>query len=229
MRILSACLFVLFAAPSWGAPVLLVYGDSLSAAYGIPREAGWVALLERRLAERAPAWRVVNASVSGETSAGGRARLPAVLDRHRPAIVVLALGANDGLRGLAPGQTSANLADMIETARRHGARVLLVGMRLPPNYGSAYTREFQAVYPELARQGGTALVPFLLDGIATRPELFQADGLHPTAAAQARILDNVWRGLAPLLGPGGRQRTGSTGQASGAGMVGAGMAPGTMP
>lgn len=223
MRILFACLFILSAAPSWAAPVLLVYGDSLSAAYGMPREAGWVALLERRLAERAPAWRVVNASVSGETSAGGHARLPAVLDRHRPALVVLALGANDGLRGLSPEQTRANLAGMVAVAQRRGARVLLVGMRLPPNYGSAYTREFQAVYAVVAKQTGAVLVPFLLDGIATRPELFQADGLHPGAAAQARLMENVWRGLAPMLGPSGRQRTG-TGRAGQAGTL-----PGTMP
>jgi acyl-CoA thioesterase-1 len=199
MRILFACLFVLLALPAGAAPVVLVYGDSLSAAYGIPAEAGWVALLARRLAGRQQAWQVVNASVSGETSAGGLARLPAVLARHRPAIVILELGANDGLRGLPLGPTAANLRAMVDLARRRGARVLLVGVRLPPNYGTAYTREFQALYPALAKQAGLALVPFLFEGFAAWPEMFQADGLHPTAAAQARLLDNVWQGLAPLL------------------------------
>ncbi|MFA5082190.1 MAG: arylesterase [Hydrogenophilaceae bacterium] len=200
MRILFACLFLLFTAPSWAAPVVLVYGDSLSAALGIPREAGWVALLEQRLAKRQPDWQVVNASVSGETTAGGRARLPAVLDQHRPAIVILELGANDGLRGLPLKQAAANLAAMVAQAKRRGGRVLLVGMRLPPNYGSSYTREFQSLYPALAKQAKLALVPFLFDGMATRPELFQADGLHPIAEAQAILLDNVWRQLAPMLG-----------------------------
>lgn len=199
MRILFACLWLLSAGPAWAAPVVLVYGDSLSAAYGIPRDAGWVALLERRLAGRQAPWQVVNASVSGETTAGGHARLPAVLERHRPAIVILVLGANDGLRGLPPSQMAANLKAMATLAGQRGARVLLVGMQLPPNYGSTYTREFQAVFPALARQARLPLAPFLLDGIAARPDLFQADGLHPTAAAQPRLLDNVWRALAPML------------------------------
>lgn len=197
MRILFACLFLFFTASAGAAPVVLVYGDSLSAAYGMPPESGWAALLARRLADRRPGWRVVNASVSGETSAGGRARLPAVLDRHRPAIVILELGANDGLRGLPVQATAANLEAMADLAKRRGARVLLVGMRMPPNYGTAYAREFQAIYPALARQH--RLVPFLFEGIAGRPDLFQADGLHPTAAAQGRLLENVWRGLAPML------------------------------
>lgn len=179
--------------------MVLVYGDSLSAAYGLPRDSGWVALLEQRLARHQPAWQVVNASVSGETTAGGRARLPAVLDRHRPAIVILELGANDGLRGLPLKPAAANLAAMAALAKRRGVRVVLVGMQLPPNYGSSYTREFQTMYPALAKKSGLALVPFLFDGMATRPELFQADGLHPIAAAQPRLLDNVWRQLEPML------------------------------
>ncbi|TCJ13425.1 arylesterase [Parasulfuritortus cantonensis] len=199
MRILFACLFLLLAVPAAAASTVLVYGDSLSAAYGIPRQSGWVALLERRLAERTPAWRLVDASVSGETTAGGRARLAAVLARHRPDVVVLELGANDGLRGLPLDLAAANLKAMAAAARRAGARVLLVGMQLPPNYGIAYAREFRALYPRLAERERLALVPFLLDGLATRPELFQADGLHPTAEAQPRLLENVWAGLAPML------------------------------
>jgi len=206
MRIFFACFWLCLAGPLWAAPLVLVYGDSLSAAYGIPRDAGWPALLEKRLAGHKPAWRVVNASVSGETTAGGLARLPAVLDRHRPDIVILALGANDGLRGLSLTQAGRNLAAMAATAKQRGARVLLVGIRLPPNYGSTYTGEFQALYATLARETRLPLVPFLLDGIATRPELFLPDGLHPTAAAQPRLLDTVWRGLAPMLNsvPAGR-------------------------
>ncbi len=180
--------------------MVLVYGDSLSAAYGLPRDAGWAALLEHRLDHRRPSYRVVNASVSGETSAGGLTRLPAVLKLHRPSIVILALGANDGLRGLPPAQTARNLKAMIDAAHRAGARTLLVGMRLPPNYGSAYTRKFHALYETVARDRKVPLVPFLLAGMATRPELFQADGLHPVAAAQPVLLENVWRGLEPMLG-----------------------------
>lgn len=200
MRIVLACLSLILAASAWAAPLVLVYGDSLSAAYGIPRDSGWVTLLERRLAAHEPAWRLVNASVSGETTAGGRARLPGVLDRHRPDIVVLELGANDGLRGLPVKATAAALEAMVATAKRRGARVLLVGMRMPPNYGSTYAREFQAQFPAVAEKTGAALVPFLLEGIAEHPDRFQADGLHPVADAQPRLLENVWRHLAPMLG-----------------------------
>ncbi len=181
-------------------------GDSLSAAYGIPREAGWVHLLARRLESRAPPIRVVNASVSGETSAGGRARLPALLAAHRPAILILALGANDGLRGLPPAEAGRNLEAMIRLARERGAAVLLVGMRLPPNYGGPYTRQFQALFADVARATRVPLVPFLLEGVASQQERFQADGLHPDAQAQPALLDNVWRQLAPMLEPGARQR-----------------------
>jgi len=200
MRMLLACIWLFWAgAAAAAAPVVLVYGDSLSAAYGIPREAGWVALLERRLAAREPAWRVVNASVSGETTAGGRTRLPAVLERTRPDLVILALGANDGLRGLPLAQTAHNLEAMAASAKGQGARVLLVGMRLPPNYGRTYSDEFQALFRTVSRRSGLPLVPFLLDGIAARPELFLPDGLHPTAAAQPQVMENVWRQLAPML------------------------------
>ena len=205
MRIALFCLILLFTGHAAGAPArtnhaaVLVLGDSLSAAYGIPREAGWVELLAQRLAARTPPLTLVNASVSGETSAGGLTRLPAVLKTHRPRLLVLALGANDGLRGLPPADTARNLEAMIRLARAGNVRVLLVGMRLPPNYGSAYTAKFQALYAQLAQRHRLALVPFLLEGMADRRERFQADGLHPDAQAQPVLLENVWRGLKPLL------------------------------
>ncbi len=179
---------------------ILVIGDSLSAGYGVPLEQGWVRLLRQRLAQRAPAYRVVNASISGDTTRGGLERLGPALARYQPDIVILELGGNDGLRGLSLEQTHDNLAGMIEKARDGGARVLLVGMRLPPNYGPAYTQRFHDIYPELARHYGIALVPFLLEGVAGREELMQADGIHPRPAGQPRLLDNVWPYLKPLLG-----------------------------
>nr|WP_123400940.1 arylesterase [Inmirania thermothiophila] len=190
---------VLAAAGAGGRPVLLVLGDSLSAGYGLAPGQGWVDLLGRRLAERGYPHRVVNASVSGETSGGGLERLPALLARHRPAVVVVELGGNDGLRGLGLERTRANLAAVVRRARAAGARVLLVGMRLPPNYGPLYTRRFAALYREIARDEGVPLVPFLLEGVALAPGMMQADGIHPTAAAQPRLLDNVWPHLEPLL------------------------------
>lgn len=177
------------------APTILVFGDSLSAAYGIPRESGWVSLLERRL----PGHKVVNASVSGETTAGGLTRLPAVLAAHRPVLVILELGANDGLRGLSLRQSERNLEAMIGLVKKQGGEVLLVGMRLPPNYGPAYTRKFQEMFERLARSRETRLVPFLLAGMAERRDLFQPDGLHPDARAQPVLMDNVWRELKPML------------------------------
>lgn len=180
-------------------PRILVLGDSLSAAYGLPREAGWVALLQTRLQAQKFPHRVVNASISGETTAGGRTRLPALLKEHRPQVVILALGANDGLRGLSLQQTQDNLDAMIRSAKASGAGVLLIGMKLPPNYGPAYTERFQALYGTLARRHHLAFVPFLLERIATERALFQADGLHPTAEAQPLMLDTVWPTLKPLL------------------------------
>ena len=177
----------------------MVFGDSLSAAYGIPRDAGWVHLLGQRLAERGHPYRVVNASVSGETTAGGRTRLPDLLKAHRPAIVILALGANDGLRGLPVADTVRNLETMIQLARKQGATVLLVGLRLPPNYGGAYTRKFQAAFADVAKSTRVRLVPNLLAGVDDQRQHFQADGLHPDATAQPVLRDNVWRQLAPLL------------------------------
>ena len=178
---------------------VLIFGDSLSAAYGIARSQGWVALLEERLKRERADYSVVNASISGETSAGGRARLDAALERHRPAVVVLELGANDGLRGLPVTQMSANLAAMIQRAQENGARVLLVGMKLPPNYGPEYAEAFERAYGDLARRHKVALVPFLLEGFAEKQEYFQPDRIHPTAEAQPLIAERVWRSLRPLL------------------------------
>ena len=178
---------------------LLVFGDSLSAGYGIAPDQSWPALLNRRLAAQGYPYTVVNASISGETSGGGAVRLDAALDRFKPAIVVIELGANDGLRGLNLAQLRANLEAMIRSSRERQARVLLVGMLLPPNYGEEYTRGFAAVYRELARAHKVALLPFLFAGIAGERSAFQADGLHPTAAAQPLLLDNVWHALQPLL------------------------------
>ncbi|MDP1606269.1 MAG: arylesterase [Rhodocyclaceae bacterium] len=183
------------------ADTVLVFGDSLSAGYGIAVNQSWPALLAERLRQEKPPRELVNASISGETTAGGRSRLPAVLERHRPAVVILALGANDGLRGLPLAESRTNLTQMVHAAKASGARVLLVGMRLPPNYGPEYTRDFSALFATLARQEKTALLPFLLEPIALDDAAFQADRLHPTAAAQPKILDHVWKSLQPLLKP----------------------------
>ncbi len=183
---------------------ILVFGDSLSAEYGLPRGTGWVQLLSGRLAKEAGQYSVVNASISGETTSGGRTRLPQLLQRHRPSIVVLQLGANDGLRGLSLASMRDNLAAMIEAIREAGARVLLVGMRIPPNYGRGYAERFAGVYAQLASDQKVALVPFLLDGFADDLEFFQADRIHPNERAQTRMLDTVWPQLAPLLRSGRR-------------------------
>lgn len=179
-------------------PVVLILGDSLSAAHAIPVEAGWVALLEQRLSQAGRA-RVVNASISGETTAGGLSRLPALLAEHRPDVVAIELGANDGLRGLPIAQIRANLAQLVDLAQAAPARVLLLGIELPVNFGPRYRDQLRAVYADLAQERGTALVPFLLEGVALEPDLILDDGLHPNAAAQPRILDNVWPALAPML------------------------------
>jgi acyl-CoA thioesterase-1 len=180
-------------------PTILVFGDSLSAAYGIPRESGWASLLAKKLLNGYPSYQVVNASVSGETTAGGLTRLPKLLQTHKPQLTILALGANDGLRGLPLLQTARNLENMITLAQKKGSKVLLVGMQLPPNYGAAYTSKFQNLFRDVAKKKKVRLLPFLLDGIATQANLFQADGLHPTAQAQPALLNNVWRELAPML------------------------------
>jgi acyl-CoA thioesterase-1 len=178
---------------------ILVLGDSLSAAYGIARSRGWVALLEERLKRERLDYSVVNAAISGDTTAGGRARLDAAIVRHRPTVVIVELGGNDGLRGLPVAQMKANLSAIIEHSRNSGARVLLVGMKMPPNYGPKYTTEFEGAYAELARQHKVALLPFPFEGFAEKREYFQADFMHPTAEAQPLVLENVWRKLAPLL------------------------------
>ena len=174
-----------------------MFGDSLSAAYGLRAGEGWVTLLEKRLAGKG--YRVVNASVSGETTSGGRARLPRALEQHRPQIVILELGGNDGLRGLPVATAEANLADMIQRVRAAGARLLLLGIRIPPNYGAAYTKQLDAMYVQLAERNKVPFVPFFLEGVALDAGLMQADGVHPNAAGQPRLLDNVWKGLEPLL------------------------------
>ena len=200
LPILLLGLMVLFGSAARAeSPVILVLGDSLSAGYGIPVEKGWVSLLQRRLVERGFPYRVVNASISGDTTSGGLSRLPAALELHRPAIVVLELGANDGLRGQPPMAMSRNLSRMIERSQQAGARVLLAEMRIPPNYGPLYAQKFQATFGELAQHYAIPLIPFLLDGVAGNPALIQDDGLHPRAEAQPRILDNVWAVLEPTL------------------------------
>lgn len=179
------------------ARTILIFGDSLSAGDGIARDAAWPQLLQSRLLQDRSDYQVVNASISGETSAGGVRRIEAALENHQPVIVVLELGANDGLRGGSLSELRKNLSHIISASSHSGARVLLVGMRLPPNYGKTYVQQFSESYAELAKQHRVSLLPFLLDGV--RPDQFQADNLHPDAQAQPRILDNVLRALHPLL------------------------------
>ena len=178
---------------------ILVFGDSLSAGFGIAVSQSWPALLGQRLQANGSGLTVTNASISGETTAGGRARFDAAMTQFEPAVVILALGANDGLRGLPVAAMRDNLASMVTTAKQRGARVLLVGMRLPPNYGPTYTREFDAAFRDIAKRHKVALLPFLLEPIVLDHDAFLPDGLHPTAAAQTKILDHVWNALRPLL------------------------------
>lgn len=183
-----------------GAETVLVWGDSLSAAYRIPVEKGWVALLEEKLqAQQDKAWQVVNGSVSGETSSGGLSRLPAALQMHQPDILIIELGSNDGLRGQPPALLKRNLVKMIRLGKESGAQVLLVGNRIPPNYGASYTRRFAGAYTDAASDEQVPLVPFFMQDIASDDKLLQADRLHPTAEAQGMLLENVWPYLAPLL------------------------------
>lgn len=205
---MRAFLLVLLCGPAWAVPadaaerpVILVLGDSLSAAYGIAPAQGWVALLEQRLDAKGYEYRVVNASMSGETTGGGLARLPRALALHRPAVLFIELGANDGLRGLPIAEIRANLEQMIGQAREAGAQVVLAGIRIPSNYGPQYTEAFFAVFAELARRHEISLLPFFLEGVALRDDLFQDDRVHPNAAAQPVLLDNAWRALAPALTP----------------------------
>jgi acyl-CoA thioesterase-1 len=181
------------------AAIILVVGDSLSAAYGIPIEKGWVSLLQERLDAGDYPYQIVNASISGDTTANARARLPQALASHEPAVVLLELGGNDGLRGLSLTAMKGNLAAMISSLQQTDARLLLIGVQLPPNYGPRYTGRFQAVYRELAREHEIALLPSLVDGIGTEQDLMQPDGIHPNATAQPLIRDRVWEELLPLL------------------------------
>lgn len=183
--------------------MIVVLGDSLSAEYGLPRDTGWVALLRQRLATERIDYSVANASISGDTTSGGRARLPAVLERLKPAIVVVELGANDALRGVPLATTERNLREIVADAQRARAKVVLVGMYVPPNYGPAYTQKFHGIYTKLSKDLRVPLVPFLLAGLENKPEMFQADQIHPTQQAQGALLDNVWPSLKPLLKPRG--------------------------
>jgi acyl-CoA thioesterase-1 len=203
---LRALLFALWfavcaaaSAASAAAGTILVYGDSLSAAYGIGQKDGWVNLLDGRLKQRGQDYSVVNASISGETTAGGAARIEEAIARFKPDVVVLALGGNDGLRGLPIAEMKANLARIVRAAQSRKARVLVIGMRIPPNYGPQYTQAFYAAFGEVAREAKAAYLPFLLEPIAERRELFQPDQIHPTADAQPLLADAVWKGLEPLL------------------------------
>jgi acyl-CoA thioesterase-1 len=197
--LLSAGLGLLLIAQGAAAGTVLIVGDSISAAFGLDTRLGWVSLLDQRLQKEGIADKVINASISGDTSAGGQARLPALLAEHKPQLVILELGGNDGLRGQQPANLQQNLASMIDASRAAGAKVLLLGMRIPPNYGPRYTEAFAAVYGNLAQEKKVPLVPFFLEGVGGIPELMQADGLHPAVAAQGKLLDNVWPTLKPLL------------------------------
>ncbi len=191
------CLFMSVCSWAQVNPVILVLGDSLSAEYGLPRGTGWVSLLENQLVKDKSPWTVFNASISGETSSGGLTRLPALLSQKKPGIVIIELGANDALRGLPINQTEGNLRKMIQMSKKMGAQVMLFGIQIPSNYGQTYTKQFKNLYPQLASQESTELLPFFLEGVATKPEYFQADRLHPNVEAQSIMFKNVWGSMAP--------------------------------
>ncbi|WP_173173966.1 arylesterase [Pseudomonas tohonis] len=197
--LLGSCLALMVMAQEAAAGTVLVVGDSISAALGLETSQGWVSLLQKRLDEEGFEHRVVNASISGDTSAGGASRLPALLGEHKPELVIIELGGNDGLRGQPPAQLQQNLAGMVERSQQAGAKVLLLGMRLPPNYGKRYTDAFARVYQDLAASRQVPLVPFFLEGVGGVEGMMQADGIHPAAGAQGKLLDNVWPSLKPLL------------------------------
>lgn len=182
-------------------PTIMVFGDSISSGYGLPPETGWVSLLKKRLQTQSSAYQVINASISGETALGGRKRIEQALSTHRPDIVIVELGGNDGLRGASVESIRDNLAAIIQACQKDKARVLLTSMRLPPNYGIAYTQKFQDIYPQLAKQHRLGPVPFMFEGFGDQPEFFQADGIHPTLQMQEKILDNVWKVLRVMLKP----------------------------
>lgn len=198
-KFITGLFCLLMSISSWAQvkPVVLILGDSLSAEYGLPRGSGWVTLLEGQLIKDKSPWSVFNASISGETSSGGLSRLPILLSQKKPGIVLIELGANDALRGLPVNQTETNLRKMIQMSKKSGAKVLLCGIQIPPNYGQNYTMQFKELYAQLAKQERIELLPFFLEGVATRPELFQADRLHPNVEAQSVIFQNVWGSMAP--------------------------------
>ena len=201
MRRLISLLLILAAAPAWAdeAPAVLVYGDSLSAGYGIDVDQSWPALLQAKLSEQGYEHRVVNASISGETSEGGLARIEAALERFAPDVVVLELGGNDGLRGFPPARLKQNLAAIVTASRERGAEVALLGIRIPSNYGPRYTRDFEQVYHDLASEYALPWVEFFMEGVAMNPALMQDDGIHPNAEAQAKLLDNAWPAIRAAL------------------------------
>ncbi len=198
-RVLLLCLMLCAPAAYSASKTLLVLGDSISAEYGLPRDSGWVSLLQTRLSDDTLPVSVVNASISGETTAGGLTRLPGLLQQHKPAVLIIELGGNDGLRGLSLAATQSNLREMIKSADRIGARVLLLGMRVPPNYGPDYSKRFAAMYQGLARERNVKLVPFLFAGLEDTERFFQQDRIHPNQRAQTVMLDNVWPSLRSLL------------------------------
>lgn len=196
---MGCCLGLLLLAQEAAAGTVLVVGDSISAALGLETSQGWVSLLQKKLDSERLDHRVVNASISGDTSAGGAARLPALLGEHKPEVVIIELGGNDGLRGQPPAQLQQNLASMVEQSRQVGAKVLVLGMRLPPNYGKRYTEAFARVFSDVAKEQQVPLVPFFLEGVGGVEGMMQADGIHPAAGAQPKLLENVWPSLQPLL------------------------------
>ncbi|MBG6287644.1 MULTISPECIES: arylesterase [Pseudomonas] len=197
--LMGGCLALLLITQQAAAQTLLVVGDSISAGLGLDTSLGWVSLLDKRLKEQGFDYQVVNASISGDTTAGGLARLPALLSEQKPKLVVIELGGNDGLRGMAPAQLQQNLASMVDQSRQAGAKVILLGMRLPPNYGQRYTDAFAKVFDSVASEQKIPLVPFFLEGVGGVQGMMQADGIHPAVAAQPKLLDNVWPTLKPLL------------------------------
>lgn len=195
-------LALLSSSPGWSRapePVIAILGDSLSAGYGLEANESWVALLEARLADEGYGYRVVNASITGDTTAGGLSRLPGLLARESPSVLIVELGGNDGLRGLPVARMEQNLRRMIELSASAGTRVILAGIQIPPNYGQVYTQQFTRVFPALADAYGVSLVEFILDGVALNPEFMQDDGIHPNALGQPQMLDNIWPVVAPLL------------------------------
>jgi len=198
-RVLLLCLMLCAPAAYSASKTLLVLGDSISAEYGLPRDSGWVSLLQTRLSDDKLSVSVVNASISGETTAGGLTRLPGLLQQHKPAVLIIELGGNDGLRGLSLAATQSNLREMIKSADQIGARVLLLGMRVPPNYGPDYSKRFAAMYQGLARERNVKLVPFLFAGLEDTERFFQQDRIHPNQRAQTVMLENVWPSLRSLL------------------------------